>query len=176
MTRYMTLAMVIVMMLFTAILTADDERPCGNLEDCDGPQRGGFMQTLNLSEQQEQAIQDIQSAHRKQTIDIHAAIDKLEIDLRDAMKDGKFSDAKTISRKISDKRADLQEKRIDMQSQIYKQLNADQQKEYLKTIAHAGMRGDREGMHGGRGMHKDQGNCGGETPMGSGQGHHNQRF
>ncbi len=170
MNRYMTIAMVMIMVLFTAVLAADYENPGVPREDCEGPHGGGFMQKLELSDAQDEAIQEIHSNHRRQTIDIHADIQKFEIDLQEALREGNFSEAKAVSGKISAKRADLQAKKLEMQEQVYKQLDSDQQKTYLQMISH----GNR-GMRGGRDMHPRHRKDCDDGPMNQRNERHNRR-
>ncbi len=176
--RYITLAIAITMMMFAVLLTADDENPGEQAEPVFGPHHGGFMAGLNLTDSQQEEIEDIQVAHRRSTIDIHADIQKLEMDLEGALNDGDFNQAKKLSRQISNKKADLQEGRLDMQKQIHSKLNEEQKAQYLKMISHRGPRGERGEMRMGRGMSHPQGQC--EEHMNSGaqqgSGKHKNRF
>ena len=108
--------------------------------------RGEFgfyiMQELNLTEKQEEKINSIKTDFKKKGIDLHSEIEKLRIDKREAMKNEKFSKAKSLVDEISTVRIQLNKNRISLQEAIHNELT-DEQKKKLKKLKKENRRGSR---------------------------------
>ncbi len=105
---------------------------------------GFALKELNLSEDQQNKIDDLNIKHKKEMIDLRADLKKMELEKHEAMKDADFSKAKSLTGNIFDKKAEIAKKRISLHEDIYKILTPEQREAAKKLHANrpaAGRRG-----------------------------------
>jgi len=102
------------------------ERP----KPIDTPQYG--IDALFLSQAQKDAINTIEINHQKQMIDLKAAVDKANLDIKQAIHKENFADAKKHYTTLFNKMKEMADARMDLMQAVLKELN-DQQKLMMKA-------------------------------------------
>lgn len=113
---------------------------------------GHAIDALNLSQAQKDAFGTLKNNHQKQMIDIRAAIEKIELDIKEAIKNENFTEAKRLNTSLYDKKKEMANARIDHIQAIYKELNAEQKTMMKANGGHFGFFGK-----GGHGMRRSPG-------------------
>mgnify|MGYP001439626648 CR=1 FL=1 len=112
-----------------------------------------MMPALDLTAEQESAMEKLRLEHRKEMIDLRASVRKARLDMQEAlMSDDLDAGAlKKTADKLTDARGKIEAARVDHLLSVRKVLDDEQWKVFVRH--HAG----GEGMHGrgGRGMHRD---------------------
>lgn len=89
------------------------------------------MDELKLTDAQKKKFEDLRMAFHKSKNTLEADIQNLHIDLKSALKDENYKQAKELNKQISAKELTLADARIDFMAARMKELNPDQ-KEVLK--------------------------------------------
>ncbi|MCF7918323.1 MAG: Spy/CpxP family protein refolding chaperone [Candidatus Cloacimonetes bacterium] len=111
-----------------------------------------IMQRLDLTEKQQDQMEDMRIKLQKDNITIKAEIEKKEIDARVAMKDLNFAEAKKITRAIFNLKADMKDKHFDQMTSCWNLLTPEQQSEAKELMKNGQML--RKGMKQGEGREK----------------------
>jgi len=99
-----------------------------------GPQfHEQMMEELDMTDDQKDKIREFQTDNKKLAIQKQSEIKILRIEIHEALRKQKFSEAKRITEKISDIEKDLAVNRIDMHEKHWKILT-DDQKEKAKEM------------------------------------------
>jgi Spy/CpxP family protein refolding chaperone len=109
---------------------------------------------LQLTEQQQQQMEDLRFQHQKAMIQKKAALKTAELEMRNMMQKANLDEKAVLAKQkeISTFKAAISEERVRQQIAMRKILNAEQLQKFLKM--HRG-RGFDDGFHrGDRGMHK----------------------
>ncbi|NLO10912.1 MAG: hypothetical protein GX122_00555 [Candidatus Cloacimonetes bacterium] len=110
------------------------------------------IDALNLSQAQKDAFGTLRTDHQKQMIDFRAAIEKIELDIKEAIKNENFAEAKRLNTSLYNKKKEMADARIDHIQAIYKELNAEQKTMMKANGGHFGFFG-----RGGHGMKRSPG-------------------
>ncbi len=114
-----------------------------------------MLKDLKLTADQKKSLETIKTTHHKEMIQLNADLEKKMIDMRQAMKDEKYSEAKKINKEIVTLHGTIADKRIDMVESMMKILTPEQ-KEICKNRMHQGPRmGKMEGKREGKKMMKE---------------------
>jgi Spy/CpxP family protein refolding chaperone len=100
-------------------------------QDGNRERRGDFMKNLELSPEQEEAIQTLRTNHRKAIIEKRAQLAKLEVDKENAINAEDTNHAKALIDDIAKLNADIAKMRIDLFENIRVELTP-AQREQLK--------------------------------------------
>lgn len=119
-------------------------------------QRGPMWmdEDLNLTEQQQQKMEDLRFQHQKSMIQKKAALKTAELEMRNMMQEANLDEKAVLAKQkeISTFKAAISEERVRQQIAMRKVLNAEQLQKFLKM--HRG-RGFGDGFHhGNKDMHR----------------------
>lgn len=117
-----------------------DPRFKDRLTPMDAPM--SMHQMLNLSKEQEAKLETIKNEHQKQMIDLKAAIEKINIDIKDAFKNEKYDLVKTLNVTLYTKKREIADAHIDHIQAMLSELNAEQKeiaKEHFQSMGNKGM-------------------------------------
>ncbi len=107
----------------------------------------GMCQQLKLNPEQRQKIKTLHESHQKLANTVRAEIKNLKIDLRNAIENDQFSQARAIQKQIADKRLQIADARLNLMESVIKELTAEQREAFRKMRPMMGRGGE---MFGGR--------------------------
>ncbi|MDP8321203.1 MAG: hypothetical protein RAO94_02505 [Candidatus Stygibacter australis] len=95
-----------------------------------------IMHQLELTEDQQEQLEDQHVKMQKTAIEFNAQIKILEIDAQVAMKEMNFSQIKKVSNNIFDLKKELKNKHIDNQEKCWNLLTAEQKEQAMELMKH----------------------------------------
>ena len=98
-----------------------------------------MCEELDLTDEQKEQMEDLHIKNRKEMITERANLELLEIDMRSAMKDKNFKQAKSVTKEIFKMKQDIAISRIDQQEERWNILTPEQKEkaEELKGEHHS---------------------------------------
>ncbi len=152
--------------------TQMEEHGCGkshamNRDGCQERPGMGMWQQLKLNPEQRQKIKTLHESHQKLANTVRAEIKNLKIDLRNAIENDKFTQARAIQKQIADKRLQIADARLNLMESVIKELTAEQREALRKMRPMMGRGGEmfggchqrKGGTRQGCGMGDSDGNC-----------------
>ena len=98
-----------------------------------------MLDRANLTEQQREQIRTFQRTHRLEMIDLKAEEAKLRLQLRSAMTDHNFREAKRLNDQLYTKKGEIARKGIELREQIHQTLT-DEQRDMMRRSMRQRMR------------------------------------
>lgn len=91
-----------------------------------GNHEGIMMEELDLTEDQQNQLQELRTEHQKEMIRLRSEIETLKIDKRNAMQNNNYSAAKKVVKQISAVQEELKLERINQKEAIWNLLTPEQ--------------------------------------------------
>jgi len=136
-----------------------DRAPCGQGHGPGfGPGMPEMIEKLNLSDQQQEQLQDMRLANQKEMIPLRADIKLLRLELQELISnDASRSEIDNKIDQISEARKAIQKKRVGHRLDMRQVLTPEQRKQWDKMKHHRGMKGEHHGARGHHGQGKGMG-------------------
>lgn len=143
--------LIVLTLLVISVLAAQGLHQRQNM-DCERHQKGGMermergrnghhgermmhiMNQLDLTEDQQNKMEDLRVKNHKENITAKAQIETKEVDARVAMKDMNFKEMKKITSEIFELKEEMKLKNIDHMEKCWNILTAEQQEEAKKLL------------------------------------------
>ncbi len=109
------------------------ERPRQEMERRNSDMGLGYLERLNLTEQQREQVRNFHHSNELEMIDKRAEIAKLRLQLQEAMQNNNFREAKGLNLQLHQKQGEMAGKGIELQEKIHQILNQEQ-REQLKQL------------------------------------------
>ena len=109
------------------------ERPRQEMERRNSDMGLGYLERLNLTEQQREQVRNFHHSNELEMIDKRAEIAKLRLQLQEAMQNNNFREAKWLNLQLHQKQGEMAGKGIELQEKIHQILNQEQ-REQLKQL------------------------------------------
>ena len=109
------------------------ERPRQAMERRENDMGLGYLERLNLTEQQREQVRNFHHSNELEMIDKRAEIAKLRLQLQNAMQNNNFREAKGLNDQLFSKQGEMAKKGIELREKIHQILNSEQ-REQLKQL------------------------------------------
>ncbi len=120
------------------------------------PKQGAMMQKLNLTEDQQNKIEDLRTKHQKEMIDLRADLQKKELTLRElrSKDDVSRDDIVNAVKNVNSSRNEMAVARANHRYDVYETLTADQKKIWKDNFGQCCGKGNGKGLGMGPGAGK----------------------